>query len=81
MFFAADDADGFKTKMVAGCGRCVDMIRPGTAKSQQGIKLVFFGINKVVFQLAPLIAAKLRVNKIITFNKNPDTGLLEKCAL
>ena len=81
MFFAANNADAVKTKMSGGSGGGVNMVRPGTTESEQGVEMFFSGVDQVVFLFAPFVAAKLRVNQVIAFDVKLNVSLFKKDAV
>jgi hypothetical protein len=76
--FTADNADGVET--VAGAGRRgrVDVIRPGAAEGEQGMLLLLRGRDEIVFELAPLVAAKRGIGQVFTLDEQLDAGAVEQ---
>lgn len=68
MWFAADDANRRKTEAFASGGGRIDMVRPGAAKCEQGFSVLFFRLNQVVLELAPLVATNMAVCKVFAFD-------------
>ena len=81
MLFTADDTDSIEAEMFPRCCGSMDMVRPGAAKGEQGIDVLLSGTDQVVFQLAPLVTAEQRVDQVVTFDVEPDFGIIEEVAL
>jgi hypothetical protein len=65
--FAPDNTDGVETKAItSGCGGCY-MVGPSAAKSEQGRFILSTGLDKIVFEFAPLVTAKLGIGEVLTF--------------
>ena len=78
MCFAPDNTNRAKAKAFPGGSRGIDMIRPGTAKSEQGVVVLFFSLYQVVLELAPLVAAEIVIRKVLAFNRYRNACFFEQ---
>ena len=67
--FATNNTDSVKAKTFSGCGGGVDVIGISATKSEQSIVILLNGGFKIVFHLAPFIAAQFKVDQIFTLDK------------
>ena len=81
MWFTSNHANGFKTEMSARSGSGVNVVGPGTAECQQGMVVVLSGVDQVIFELAPFIAAEQRVNQVVTFDIELYARIIKKGAV
>jgi len=68
MRFAPDHTNSFETEAFSCACSGIDVIRPGAAKCKQGCLTLFSGLNQVVFELAPFVAANLAISEIFAFD-------------
>ena len=66
--FAPDNADSFETEAIAGGSGGCYVVRPGAAKSEQGRFALGSGLDQVVLEFAPLIAANIGIGEVFAFN-------------
>ncbi len=72
MCFTSYYTDGIET-VVLPCGsRGVDVVRPGATECEQCVLLLFFGLNQVVLELAPLVTADMGVCQIFASDRNKN---------
>lgn len=69
MCLASNDADGFEAELPAGRRSGMDMVRPGTAEGEQRILSLCAGLYQVVLELAPFVAAEMRIGEIVAFDQ------------
>ncbi len=74
-------ANRIKAEQLAGSRGGVYVIGPGAAKGEQSVLLLANRLFKIVFQLAPLVAAKLRMAQIFTFDIQRDSPFAKQRAL
>ena len=80
-FIAANHANGVKAEQLAGGRGGVYVIGPDAAEREQGVLLLANCLFKIVFQLAPLVAAELWVAQIFAFDIQRDSPLAKQRAL
>ena len=78
MAFTSNYADGSITKAVACSSSGIDVVGKSTTKGEQGIVILLLCGFKIVFQLAPLVAAKFRVSQVFAFYRKRDTCRLQQ---
>lgn len=65
--FAPDNTDGVETKAITSGGGGCYMVGPSAAKSEQGRFILSTGLDKIVFEFAPLVTAELGIGEVLTF--------------
>ena len=70
-------ADGGKTKALAGRRQGVQVIGPGTAQADDTLRPRLAGKPQVIHQFEPLVATDQRVDQVQTQHRDLDTGTVE----
>ena len=69
VLLASNNTDGLVTAAFPCRSGGIEMVGISTTKGKQGVMVLLLCGFKIVFQLAPLVAAKFGVNQVFAFNK------------